>query len=540
MLWNLKSSLTKTTKKQRQVELLQLLLRNRDIQDIENFLNPPFPTRQFVFDNLHNLDQAALDKAVKRIKEAITQNQEIIIYGDYDCDGVCASTILFEALKTLKANVSVFIPHRQEHGYGLSESGLREAIKGKKNPLIITVDNGITAHQVIETFQELDIIITDHHKKEDALPKAFAIVHTSLLSGSGVAWLLGCVLTTKLQPLDLVALATVCDLLPLTGVNRSLVKHGLLQMQKTARPGLLALYEVSGINKTELSTYHLGFVLGPRINAIGRLGAAIEAFNLLSAPSSAIAAPIANSLSSKNQDRQELTSDFSKIAFDHFSNQEKLSKVLFIADERFHEGIIGLIASKLVEKYYRPAIVVSLGSVAKASARSIPGFDITSFLQGLKESFTGLGGHHQAAGFSFQPENLKQIQEKIEKKSSNISDDLLVKKLDIDIELQPQDLDFDLLNSITQLEPFGVDNKEPIFSCTLPVSKTQLLGKDKAHLKVILKNPFQHLDVIGFNKAKYHEDVTNFDLNCAFTLQKNTFLNKTKLQLLIKDIQDQA
>lgn len=545
MLWNLKSKLTEKTKKDRLRELVNLLLKNRHLSQDEfaDFVNPPYPDLSLTTSKLTDLDSTQLTKAISLIKQAIDSKKPILIYGDYDCDGVCATTTLYEALVSLGASVTPFIPHRLHHGYGLSEAGLTDALSGfKAKALIITVDNGITANETVDSLrsQGHQIIITDHHQIGSKLPAADAIVHTTLLSGTGVAWLLSSHLTKKEQPLDLVALATVCDLLPLTGVNRLLVKHGIEQMRHPKREGLKALYHVSGIvSPAEISAYHLGFILGPRINAVGRLGHAHEAFRLLISTDYRQSLSLAHSLTVTNQDRQDLTTDYSDYAIEHFSKLNPLPNVLFLADERFHEGIVGLIAAKLVERFHRPALVASLTpTLGKGSARSIPGFDITDFLKKSQSLLLSVGGHHQAAGFSFDPLKTEELTKALTLHSQDFPVDLLTKSLDVEVELSAEDLSFELLDLLDQFAPFGIANPEPVFSATIPLKNIKTLGKTNNHLKVFPAYPFQYLDIIGFNLASFAPKLADKpSIQAAFYLKKNTYMGNTRLQLLLKDIQ---
>ncbi len=542
MHWNIKGKLSKKSQEDRLEEIIEVLLANREIDKaaLTDFLNPPLPTRERLFQLLVDLDQEQLSGAVEYIKAIIQKNKPIIIYGDYDCDGVCASAILYSTLKELGADVAVFIPHRVNHGYGLSTKGLEDALKAKENPLVITVDNGISAVDAVKLLrsQNIDIIITDHHQLPPNLPEANFIVHTTLLSGSGIAWLLGSILLNRRLSLELASLATVCDLLPLTGLNRSLVKHGLSQLHSTKHPGLNALFEMNGLDPKTISTYHLGFILGPRINAVGRLGHAKDALSLLTTNDPVHASVTAYLLSTVNQDRQFLTSNAAKNAIEYFSSLDPLPKVIFYADKHLHEGIIGLIASKLVDHFHRPAVVATLSpSVGKASARSVPGLDITEFLKKGQQHFLSVGGHHQAAGLSFNPQNLKKIQSFLSEQSETIDDSLLVKKLDIDIELVPEDLTMNLLSSLERLAPFGMGNEEPVFSVTLPISSTKLLGKNQAHLKILAKYPFNGLDIIAFNQGRLSNQISlNSTIKLAFNFQKNVFRDKISPQLLVKDI----
>lgn len=549
MIWNIKDKLKASTPEDRLTEVRELLLKNLGLQlaaTQQIFFNPPYPTIENLLPLLRDLNQDELTKAVTRIKEAIKNQQPILIYGDYDCDGVCSTAILWQTLHSLGAIVYPFIPHRQHHGYGLTEKGLTAALEyinlkaPNTKPLIITVDNGITAIDSVKILTEnnIDLIITDHHTKPAVLPNVSAIVHTTTLSGSGVAWLLASTLTSPPPlALGLAALGTVCDLLPLLGPNRQIVTHGLKALRYPNNPGLEALYHSAGITDPSIiDTYHLGYVIGPRINAVGRLDHALDALRLLCTSNPRTAASLAEKLNSLNLDRQEVTAKHSLDAINHFSSLKPLPNLLFISSPDYHEGIIGLIASRLVEQFNRPAIVISTSlGLAKASARSVHPINITKLISHAKDHLLGYGGHHSAAGFSLNPDNLDSVKNLLELKARDYDPSLFDRSLDIELELEPQDLTFDLLHLIEEFAPFGVGNQKPIFSSVIPIASHRLLGQKQNHLKINPASPYQSLDLIGFNladKAKLLKQVNRF----AFTLDKNIYNGRTSLQLILKDL----
>ena len=543
MRWQIKSTFQTDTPNNQSQHIVKHLLNQRGFKTTsqqQEFLNPPEPSLKIALTQLPDFDQTQLNKAHARINKAINSHQPIIIYGDYDCDGISAATILWTALHQSGAIVKPFIPHRVHHGYGLSSNGVTDALSlfPNKQPLIITVDNGISAIKEAQKLKKmgLDLIITDHHTPPDILPPAHSIVHTTHLSGSGVAWLIASLFNP--HPLtEFAALGTVCDLLPLTGFNRSLVKHGLEHIKNTSNPGLLALYQAAGIADTaQISTYHLGYILGPRINAVGRLSHALDALRLFCTTNQTTAQSLAHHLSNLNYQRQDLTQDHATMAINHFKSLSTLPNILVFHHPDFHEGIIGLVASRLTDHFHRPSIIISSAdNVLKASARSVPGINITQLISQTSHLLTNYGGHHQAAGFSASPDHLQDIHDSLTKLGDSLDPKLLVKTLDIDLQLDPSLLSLDLFDQLSHLEPFGIANPQPIFASSLPVKSHSLIGKTMTHLKVQPEQPFTHLDVIGFNLASRRHKLSNHS-SFAFSLNKNHFRGKTSLQLLVKDI----
>lgn len=540
--WNIKANLNSKTPADRRQEVIDTLLNSRGIKDHQQFINPPAPSFQNLPDHLPDLDKDQLKKAISIIKQNIKEKKPILIYGDYDCDGVCASAILWRAIHDQYESVLPFIPHRTRHGYGLNQKGLEEALEKYQDekPLIITVDNGISATQAIADLKKegYQVIITDHHHPHGDLPPADAIVHTTHLSGSGVAWLFGSALFEMDLSRELVALGTVCDLLPLTGANRMLVKHGLTDLRQTSIAGLKALYQIAEVTSSDIDTYHLGFVIGPRINAVGRLGHALDALRLLCTNNQSQAESLAQKLNNINKERQDLTRDYTQEAISYFKNQGNLPPVLFIANEDYHEGIIGLIAGRLTEYFNRPSVAIAISEgVAKGSARSLPGIHITNLLSQNQSYLQNFGGHEGAAGFSANPDDLESLYNGLLESTKDLDPSLFEKNLDIDLKLEGADLNFDLLSDIDSLAPFGISNPKPVFSVTITPADIRAIGAEKTHLKIQASSPVDHLDIIGFRLAEklpLIQDQSHLEL--AFTLQKNIWNGRTSLQLNLKDL----
>ncbi len=481
-------------KKDNKRGFLDILLKNRGIvtkKDREEFLTPSI--EQVSIEKV-GIDTKQVDKTLLRIKSAIDMGGKIIIYGDYDVDGITGTAILWETLYKFYKNVYPYIPHRVDEGYGLSVKVIDNLISEHKNiDLIITVDNGIVANEAVEhaNSKGIDVIITDHHARSKD-PKAFTIVHTTKICGSAVAYLLSKsikekFIKEKLQDnhLELAALATVADLVPLVGASRAIVRYGLNNLKKTTRIGLLEIFRESGIKVHDLDTYHIGHVIAPRLNASGRITHALDSLRLLCTNDRTRARNLAESLGRTNKERQLLTQEATQHASSISVNLSE--KFIFVHDKSYNEGIIGLVASRLVEAHYRPSIVVSVGDThSKGSARSVKGFNIIEYIRTFDEFLVNAGGHPMAAGFTIKTENLEKFRNEVIRKAKNFVSDVMLKKtINIDMELKFSDIDEELYKTINQLSPFGMANEKPVFlSKDAVVDNIQFLGKDRKHLKM--------------------------------------------------------
>jgi len=343
-------------------EIFNLLLKNRHIskQSTKEFLSPSSPLSFLASD--FGINQKNLDMAIKRINYAIKNKQNILIYGDYDVDGLTATAIIWQVLFKKKANITPFIPDREEDGYGFKATSFFKFQEQKKIKfdLLITVDNGIVAHNELKKIIDsgIDIIISDHHLADKPLPKSIISIHSTIVSGSVVSWLIAREID-KTADLGLAALGTVADCLPLNNLNRNIVFHGLKSLQNNPNYGVKKLIQISGIKQNKISTYELGFVIGPRLNAVGRLSNPTDALRLLCSLSENQASKYAKILDSYNKDRQSLQQESIDFAQKHIKVNK--NKVIFISHTSFLPGIIGLIASRFTEKYYLPSIVISIG-----------------------------------------------------------------------------------------------------------------------------------------------------------------------------------
>ncbi|MBI3385024.1 single-stranded-DNA-specific exonuclease RecJ [Candidatus Gottesmanbacteria bacterium] len=547
-------------------DLLAIILENRGLitkKDQQEFLHP-FEPSQLTAKELE-ISPGDLTKSLKRISQAIKKQEQIVVYGDYDCDGITATAIMWQTLFNLGARVLPFIPDRAEEGYGLSLAGL-DNLKEKipETKLIITVDHGIVAVEQTEYAQKklgLDVIITDHHTKAKKLPKAFAIIHTRKLSGSGLSWFVAKELlrhsgesreAERLQNrfwtsqndvnlLDLPALGTIADMVPLVGANRSIAKYGLAEIQKTSRVGLLALIKEAGLIREKIGTYEVSFVLAPRLNALGRIDNALDALRLLCTKDEKKAQQLAMRLNEVNGERQRLTEETVFHARAQLTeNSKQISNLIFISHETYNQGVIGLVAGKLVESFYRPAIVVSKGRVfSKASARSISGFNIVEAIRTQTDLLIDVGGHPMAAGFTIETEKLEILEQRLtEFAEKNISEELLKRQLIIDGKLDLENITSELFEKLEELKPFGMKNPEPLFCSEVEVVETRLVGATAKHLKLVVRGSSdQNYDAIAFNFGGLAGKINKGDkIQIAYTIAKDEWNGNNKLQLKVRDI----
>ena len=490
----------------------------------------------------------SLTKAKQLILDQIKLGDPIVIYGDYDADGVCSTAILYNTIKTeLHYDCEYFIPNRFAHGYGLSVGAIDEILtKHTGKPILfITVDTGITAVAEAEYIKAHGhkLIITDHHQQLTTLPQADVIVWHDRIVAAAISWLLAKSLGSKnSQSIGLAATATVTDLQPLLGFNRTLVKEGLKVLNTNPPLGIKKLVEVSGKAGKEITTYDLGFVIGPRLNAIGRLESADESLHLLIEQNEASVEKIAKNLHETNILRQDKTLEMYEIAGK--SQGEIIPKVLISQSTEYHEGIIGLVAAKLVQKYYRPVIVISLADgFGKGSARSIEGVDIIALLRNFQELFQNLGGHKMAAGFTIKIENIATLQKKlVELAQETILDEYLEPFLKIDLALPLEKVTLDLVLSLEQLKPHGVGNPEPVFiSKNVGIASANAVGKAGEHLSFrffhLGEKSNQYYKGILFNADEAFKNLKQGDeVDIAYNLKLNEFNGNKKIDLMLKDV----
>lgn len=548
-------------------EIVDVLLKNRGLKtkkQREEFFKPTHPEKLSV--KSLGISEAHLKKAIDRIKKAIKKKEQIIIYGDYDADGICATAILWETLYSLTNKVRPYIPNRFEEGYGINAVSVEKIkIQNPNVKLIITVDNGIIAHEAIVKANDLgiDVIITDHHQKEKKLPKALAIIHTDKISGSGVAWIFARELVKKIQNprlrgqakskiqvkngLELAAIGTIADQMPLIGPNRSFAKYGLEALDNTKRKGLLALFQEAGLKTFkgstlkggQVTTYEVNFIIAPRINAMGRLEHAIDSLRLLCTKSPKKAKELAKNLGKTNRERQRIVEEVVLHARE-VAEKKTWDGAIVLSHETYHEGVIGLAASKLVEEFGRPSIVISKGkNISKASARSITGFNIIESIKSLDRHILGGGGHPMAAGFSIDTEKIETFKKEYEKLTKQLlTNEVLTKSIKIDMEIQFNRLNKTLMREIENFEPFGIGNYAPVFMTgKTKVIDARTVGSDNKHLKLTLEKDGSHFSAIAFNKGEYYQRLLSSGLiDVVYNLDRNTWNGNDSLQLKIKDL----
>ena len=518
-------------------EILSSLLKNRSIdpKNITEFLKPTSPQNLPITN--FGVSHLQLQKAVNKINLSLRKQQNILIYGDYDVDGITATAILWQVLYSKNSHVLPFIPDRQNDGYGIKASSFFkfESEKKIKFDLLITVDNGIVANPELQKILDsgTEIIVIDHHVADKKLPKSIITVHSTKVSGAALSWIVAKEIN-KTADLGLAALGTVTDCLPLNNINRNLVYHGLLSLRLNPNYGIKKLIQISGIKPDSISTYDLGFILGPRINAVGRLSNPTDALRLLCSCSLSQANKFAQILDNYNKDRQTLQQESIDLAKKLVEKNK--NKVLFVADKSFHPGIIGLIAGRLTEKYYLPSIAISIDNgVAKGSCRSIKELNIIETLRQLRHEFIELGGHSGAAGFSIKTSNIPKFKKDIIKL---INKELKGKELKpeklIDAEMKLDAVTLKNCRLIKKLEPFGIGNPEPQFLFKdLKITQKRLLGSKQEHLKL----NFSGLDAIAFKKGELDKKLKVGDsINILAKLSINTWGSSVSPQLIINDV----
>lgn len=516
-------------------ELVEQLLENREIEtekEKEDFFQPNIED----YEKELNLDGIKIAK--QRIFQAIEKEELIVVFGDYDVDGLCATAVLYNGLAFLKAKVLPYIPHREKEGYGLSEEGIKQ-IKEKGASLVITVDNGIVAIEQAKLIKQLgiDLIITDHHiPLEDQLPEALAIVHSTNLSGAGVAWcLIKELVSEELSSdlLDLVSLATLCDLIPLTGVNRALVKAGLEKLNTTKRVGLLELIFQAGLEKGKIGAYEVGHVLGPRLNAIGRLEHSIDALRLLCTKEREKAQVLAKLLCDTNDQKKKMALQAILEAKEMVPADVHKKNLLYLYSEKWVPGIIGLVAGKVCEEYKLPVVAISKGEIySKGSARSVNGLNIVEAIRQCSDVLLDVGGHPGAAGFTLETAKIEIFEKRLESVMENALIDK-TSELKIEALIPIEKINREWVSELDKFEPFGVGNLKPVFaSLNMPIFCISTVGNGQ-HLKFKVGGVEAIAFSFGSMSENLHERQT---VDLAYYLEINRFNGNEKLQLKILDI----
>lgn len=526
------------------------LLWNRGITDpekINTYLNPTVANFHDPF-LLHDME-----KSVERIQQAVENGEKILVYGDYDADGITSTTVMKEAIELIGGNVCYYLPNRFTDGYGPNISVYKRMIEEEGVQLIVTVDNGVSGHEAIDfaNSQKIDVIITDHHELPDELPKAYAVIHPRHpkgnypfgdLAGVGVAFKVATALLGEIpiESLDLVAIGTIADLVSLTDENRALVKIGLEIMKQSERIGLNALADVSKVDLMNVTEETVGFTIAPRLNAIGRLGDASPGVELLSTFDEVEAANIATFIQQKNTERQTIVKEITAEALD-MAKSNTNDSILFLINKNWHQGVLGIVASRIVKELHKPTIVLNLdeeSGLLKGSGRSIQGVDLFKVLNTVKSDLESFGGHHMAAGLTFHQSNLEVIKAKVNQKmielgvSSSVKEELL-----IDSVLDLEAINIEFIERLKLLAPFGTDNPSPYFLIkSNKLKNIKQIGADNAHLKCQLSEKEVDVDCMAFNRGlELHEFEFADEIEVVGQLSINEWNGFRKPQVLLSD-----
>ena len=492
-----------------------------------------------------------MQKAVDRINEAIENEEKILVYGDYDVDGITSTVLLVETLISMGANVSSYIPNRFEEGYGPNKEAFTKIINSGIS-LIITVDNGIAGVEEVDLANELgcDVIVTDHHKIQDTMPNAYAIIHPEhpdgnypfkKLAGVGVAFKLAHALLEIFPDflLDLVAIGTIADMVSITDENRIFVKQGLELINEDPRIGLKMLLELSGID-TKIDEQTVGFYIAPKLNSIGRMDSAKLGLSFLMAEDPVTARALAEQIEQYNIQRKQVTEDIVKDVISKIENSEKKQKNVIMISGEYHEGVLGIVASNIVEKYQKPVFIMNeKEGVLKGSARSIFDFNIYEAMNKISDLFLAFGGHTLAAGFSFEKSNFEKIEEFLDNEFEEFkqNNDLKANK-NIDIVTSLEDISYQFLNSLDALKPYGMDFEKPtVLIENAMVLNKAYFGSEKQYLRLTIADEVGNLDCITFKDSVTFDKVEKNDIiDLLCNIDKNNFNGRTKLQAHIIDI----
>lgn len=533
-------------------ELLSAILVNRNItdkKDIDVFLNP---TRK----DFHNpYLMPDMEQAVDRILMAIDKKEKVIIYGDYDVDGITSITVIKKFLKERGLDVGYYIPNRLDEGYGLNKEAV-EKIANEGYTLIITVDCGISGIEEIKYAYEkgMEVIVTDHHEPLEELPKCVAVIDCKRkdnkypfknLAGCGVVFKLTQAISQKLnldekeylKYLDIVCVGTISDIVPLVDENRVIAKLGLKLVEQTRNPGLKALLVASGYKEVNSNTVSFG--IAPRINACGRMGKEEEALKLFLTENIVEAGNITDKLNKYNRERQEIEKRIFKEALSKIEKQHlDQNNVIVVGSENWHHGVIGIVASKITELYFKPSILICFeGNEGKGSGRSIPGFDLHEALCESSEYLEKYGGHEMAVGLSLKKENFQKFADKFEEIAKKAHTEEIESVINIDEEITLKDVNIETVESLKALEPFGEANKLPVFIYkNLKIDSIRALSEGK-HLKLTLKDGNTIINGIGFNMGKYAEEFRISDkIDVLGVLEINSFNGRDTIQINMRDI----
>jgi single-stranded-DNA-specific exonuclease len=540
--------------------IIALLLVKRGITSAES-------ARKYFKPSLNDLHDPFLmpdmDKAVKRLNKALGNKEKILIYGDYDVDGTTAVALVYKYLRLYSSALDYYIPDRYDEGYGVSYKGIDYAAENDVK-LIISLDCGIKAVEKVEYAKQkgIDFIICDHHMPDAILPDAVAVLDAKRLDSEyPYEHLSGCGVGFKFMQafaksnnfpfseleklLDLAAVSIASDIVPITGENRILAYYGLKQLNSNPGLGLKGIIDICGLTGKEITISDIVFKIGPRINASGRMMNGKEAVDLLLSKDREMAREKSENINQYNDERRELDkkiTDEANAIIDNFQNMED-QKAIVVYNPEWHKGVIGIVASRLTEKYYRPAVVLTKSpELITGSARSVPGFDIYKAIESCRDLLENFGGHTYAAGLSLKEENLQAFTERfLQLASEEIDPEQMVPQIDIDAVLDFKEINTKFLNELKRMSPFGPDNQKPIFA-TLNVKDygtSKLVGKELEHLKLELidSNSNNPVHGIAFGMHKHSGHIKGMlPFNICYTIEENTYNGNTSIQLLVKDI----
>jgi single-stranded-DNA-specific exonuclease len=506
-----------------------------------------------------------MDKAVERISNAILNKEKILVYGDYDVDGTTAVSLVYTFLHNQYVNVGYYIPDRYKEGYGISIQGIDYAKENDYN-LIIALDCGIKSIDKIEYANKLgvDFIICDHHRPGSELPNAVAVLDPKRadcdypykeLSGCGVGFKLiqaiaqqkGIVFEDLTQYLDLVAVSIAADIVPITGENRILAFYGLKLLNENPRPGFKAILELSNFKKDEITVNDVVFLIAPRINAAGRIESGKSAVELLVSKNDNVAGLLGDGINEHNLKRKDLDASITEHALQLIEESEdhKYRKSTVLYNSAWHKGVIGIVASRLTEKYYRPTIVLTKSNdennMVSGSARSVKDFDVYNAIESCSDLLEQFGGHMYAAGLTMKEENVEEFIQRFEEVvSSTIEDRMLVREVEIDAELNLNDINQKFFNILKQFAPFGPGNMSPIFKSSnlRDNGRGKVVGNNHLKLTLVQHDDYQStFDGIAFQLGHHHPQVEQQDaFEIVYHIEENNFNNRTTLQLNIKDL----
>jgi single-stranded-DNA-specific exonuclease len=527
-------------------------------EDARRFFRPDFA---FLHDPFLMAD---MEKATDRLTEAIQNNEKILIYGDYDVDGTTSVSLVYKFIQKIYNNVDFYIPDRYLEGYGISIQGINYAIENNFK-LIVALDCGIKAVEKIKYASEnnVDFIICDHHTPDNILPAAVAVLDPKRpdcnypykhLSGCGVGFKLLQAFSQKnnipfselTSMLDLVALSIASDIVPITGENRILAYYGLEQLNSNPSVGVKSILSVCGLVDKTITIADIVFKVGPRINASGRMKQATEVVELLVSNDANFAKHKSDTINEYNNERKDLDKKITDEAITLIASDEAFSarKSVVIYKPDWHKGVIGIVASRLSEEFYKPAIVLTYSNgMASGSARSVPGFDIYSAIESCRDLLENFGGHRYAAGLTMKEENVPEFSQRFEQfVFSNITDEQTSPQVNIDALISFKDITPKFFSVLKQFGPFGPGNMKPIFATkqVMDYGSSRLVGKDQEHLKLELVDPSSEnvMNGIAFGMYEYNDHLKSLKpLDICYTLEENTFNNVTNIQLMIKDIQ---